>query len=160
MYRVTRRIAAVAALLALAACGAGRDGDARDISVPIHSLADYGPARLAGTWHRVAGTPACPPGGPVTFADSGGRLTASGTLCGARLRGPVAFAAPGRFAASPIAEPLWVLWADADDRTLVLGTQSGRIGAILDRAPGASPDRLRAAREILAWNGYRPGSVN
>ncbi|MFA7434507.1 MAG: lipocalin [Gemmobacter sp.] len=158
MYRIAAP-AALAAALALTAC-APHDGPARDTSVPMHSLADYGPARLAGTWHPVAGTAGCRAAGPVRFAESGGRLVAEGTLCGARLRGPVAFTAPGRFSAAPISEPLWVLWADADDRTLVLGTPSGRIGAILDRSPRPSPDRMRAAQEILAWNGYTPGAVD
>jgi apolipoprotein D and lipocalin family protein len=46
-----------------------------------------------------------------------------------------------------------VLWADADYRTLVIGTPDGSFGFILNRG-GFPADRLKAAREILAWNGY------
>ena len=45
----------------------------------------------------------------------------------------------GRFALDGLDEPLWVLWADADMRTLVIGTPSGRLGFIL-----ISQSRMRA----------------
>ena len=46
-----------------------------------------------------------------------------------------------------------MLWADADYRTLVIGTPNGRLGFILNRG-AISADRLVAAWEILDWNGY------
>lgn len=61
-------------------------------------------------------------------------------------------AGPGRFA---IGDQLWwVLWADADYRTLAIGTPSGQFGLILNRDGALPPDRLRAAREIFDFNGY------
>ncbi len=61
-------------------------------------------------------------------------------------------AGPGRFV---IGDQLWwVLWADADYRTLAIGTPSGQFGLILNRDGALPPDRLRAAREIFDFNGY------
>ena len=61
---------------------------------------------------------------------------------------------PGRFALAGWPDPIWVLWADADLRTLVLGTPSGRFGMIFNRDGALPADRLTAARAVLAWNGY------
>ena len=65
---------------------------------------------------------------------------------------------PGRLtpakAASPLNREWWVLWADVDLRTLVIGTPDGSFGFILNRGGPLPPDRLTAARDILDWNGY------
>jgi apolipoprotein D and lipocalin family protein len=66
--------------------------------------------------------------------------------------GPLQPTGPGRFVIA--GQEWWVLWADGDYRTLVIGTPSGRFGFVLNRAGGISADRMRAAREILEWNGY------
>lgn len=66
---------------------------------------------------------------------------------------------PGRFDLQGIG-PLWVLWADADNRTVVLGTPSGAYGFILNRDPSLPSDRLNAARDILAFNGYDVGKLD
>lgn len=49
---------------------------------------------------------------------------------------------------------IWVLWIAEDGGTAVIGAPSGRFGRILNRGPDIRPDRLRAAREVLAFNGY------
>jgi apolipoprotein D and lipocalin family protein len=51
-------------------------------------------------------------------------------------------------------DPIWVIWVDEDHRTAVLGTPSGRFGMIINRTKTLRSDRLKAAREILAFNGY------
>ena len=51
-------------------------------------------------------------------------------------------------------QPWWVLWADTDYRTLVIGTPSGAFGFVLNRGGLLPEDRLRSAREVLAWNRY------
>lgn len=137
----------------------------RDTKTPIYSNAVLDPARLQGSWRQVggfAGTEGGCEGGQVTFGvPQGGRLPVVADLCldGARqaFRGEAGITGPGRFALAgaegALAEPWWVLWADHDDRSLVIGTPSGRMGFVLDRGrmPG---DRIAAAREILDWNGY------
>ncbi|MEZ5912411.1 MAG: hypothetical protein R3D84_09475 [Paracoccaceae bacterium] len=85
------------------------------------------------------------------------RLTLSG--CAGTAKTALArIEAPGRFrpALGGVAgQSWWVLWLDSGARTLVVGTPSGDFGAILDREGAAiPPDRMQAAREVLAFNGY------
>ena len=54
----------------------------------------------------------------------------------------------------PFAADYWVLWVDDDYRTAVVGVPSGRAGWILSRTPDLPEDRLEAARDVLAFNGY------
>ncbi len=49
---------------------------------------------------------------------------------------------------------LWVIWVDDDFRTAAIGTPDGSYGWLIDRKPTGGADRLRAAREILDFNGY------
>lgn len=126
---------------------------------PIYSNAVMENARLAGKWAQVAtfgATGDCKAGGADISQAAGGlqvvyRLCQSGNdMQGAGALVPVG---PGRFQAPGQPSTWWVLWADADYRTLVIGTPDGRLGFILNRGPFPS-DRIKAAREILDWNGY------
>ena len=129
----------------------------RDAGAPIYSSAVLDPARLAGHWVQVA-----------TFAPGGraqcgpGRLDVSGAqaswnlcLAGGTVRGsgPMVPGKPGRFdvAGMPV---WWVLWADADYRTMVIGTPSGSMGFVLNRDAALPADRRKAVRDILNFNGY------
>lgn len=49
---------------------------------------------------------------------------------------------------------LWVLWVDEGFRTAVIGNPAGTFAWIIDRAPKGGADRIKAAREILDFNGY------
>lgn len=139
----------------------------RTPGTPIYSNAVTAPGALAGDWRQVAdfvapGAPPCAAGGLTIAEDATGlRIAADLCLAGrvARHSGPVQITGPGRLRATG-ADPAglgvewWVLWVDADLRTLVLGTPSGRYGMILNRDAVLPPDRAAAARDILAWNGY------
>lgn len=72
--------------------------------------------------------------------------------------GPVMAAGPGRFTVGG-GEAWWVLWDEADNRTLVIGTPSGAFGFVLNRDDTISGDRMVAAREILDFNGYDPARL-
>jgi apolipoprotein D and lipocalin family protein len=50
--------------------------------------------------------------------------------------------------------PLWVHWLDVGNRTAAIGDPWGGRVWIMDRTGTSSPDRIRAAREILHWYGY------
>lgn len=125
---------------------------------PIYSSAVLQGDRLAGRWVQVAtfargGQPDCAPGsadikaGQVRWA----LCLPDGTQSGASgFRSDV----PGRFAVAEM-EAWWVLWADADYRTLVIGTPSGRFGFVLNRVAALPADRRQAVRDILRFNGYR-----
>jgi len=146
----------LAGLLALAGCDAGQTGF-RDTRAEMTSLVAFDPARFAGAWIEVAaiGRPAgtrwqVDPGGDGTLAVTTSRDGAGqGRVVG-----------PGRLALSQFDAPLWVLWADAGMRTVVIGTPDGRFAMVLDRAAASTNDRLRAAREVLAWNGYDLAVLN
>ena len=155
----------LALLFLLAACTATvapvTVGRYRDVAKPIYSNAQLDAARLVGRWAQVAdfgpAVPACEPGGvEITKASAG--LTVVYRLCqsGREMRGAGAMqpAGPGRFAVQDQPGPWWILWADVDYRTLVIGTPSGQLGFILNRDGALPADRLVAAREILDWNGY------
>lgn len=49
---------------------------------------------------------------------------------------------------------LWVLWSDVSNTTLILADPHGQLAWILHRSPRIPQDRLRAARDILEFNGY------
>jgi apolipoprotein D and lipocalin family protein len=150
-------------LLLLAACAAAPSGY-RAGDAAISSMAVLDPAQLSGEWVEVAGFFA--PGQGCALGDLRLSLRADGGLnaelagcpggSAAGIAGPrrADRVAPGRIAVAGLADPLWLLWVDGDYRTMVVGTPSGRIGAVLNRPGGVGADRLAAAREILDWNGY------
>jgi apolipoprotein D and lipocalin family protein len=154
------------ALLLLAACtSTGREISAyRNPEAPIWSAAAFAPAQVTGRWQQVAGFAAeaggCR-GGAVTVDPAPGGFAVKGTLClDGKARKVDALArpvGPGRLSVEG-QEDWWVLWVDEGYRTLAVGTPSGRFGFVLDR--GAIPlDRLAAAGEVFAFNGYRAGRL-
>ena len=145
-------------VLVLAACvGRSPDqpqGNFRPNGGQVYSSAVLDVAKLPGRWQQVAtfGPAICKAGG-VDIKPGG---AASFRLClggrdvkGAGQMRPVG---PGRFAIA--GQEWWVLWADGDYRTLVVGHPSGKFGFVLNRGGAISSDRMTAAREILDWNGY------
>ncbi len=127
----------------------------------MYSNAVLEPSRLVGRWVQVADfstkSGSCAPGG-VEVSKAAMGLAVAYRLClsGNVVQGSGAMVpdGPGRFGVPGQPGPWWVLWADADYRTLVIGTPNGRLGFILNRDGALPPDRLVAAREILDWNGY------
>ena len=163
MHRLTRFAALFVVAQMLISCvsqGTGPlpQGAFRPKDAAIYSSAVLEPARLVGRWQQVGGfgpPGACKPGG-VEISRGAGGLRAVWRLClgGQESRGnaPMQPAGPGRFEVA--GQAWWGLWADGDYRTLAIGTPDGGFGFVLDRSGGISADRMRAAREILAWNGY------
>lgn len=124
----------------------------RDTSRQVYSIAGLEPGRIQGEWQQMAGFGSACRGGSIAI----GPVTQyalclpSGVKVG---QGPMTAGVPGRFDL-PGVGPFWVLWADADNRTMVIGAPSGRYGMILNRGSSLPPDRLKAARDILRFNGY------
>lgn len=150
--------------LALAGCAAAPTPAPgfRDPAVPMFSSAAFDSARLPGPWVQAAafadaGT-ACGAGG----ADIGPDGAATLRLClngrDVMAQGRLVPVGPGRFAlqgdVGPLAQVWWVVWVDADYRTLAVGTPSGDWGFVLNRGGVLPEDRLRAAAEIFDFNGY------
>ncbi|CTQ49949.1 lipocalin family protein [Jannaschia donghaensis] len=153
-----------ALVVALVACQptsveTGARATFRDQNVQIASKADFDATRFAGDWYEVArfpGTRGCAgarlhfeagvnslrrtarcPDGPVSILDAAvsplGRLT---------------------LAEGSETHSVWVLWTDTTYRTAVLVVPDGAGGQILNRTPRLPVDRLRAALEVLDFNGF------
>lgn len=119
----------------------------------MRSIADFRQSGLDGQWIEVAGFPRarCTPGS-VDFSQDGTRTSAASCFL-PMPSGAVTPSGLGRFTVG--GQEYWVLWVDADYRTLVLGTPSGAFGAVLNRGGPIPPDRMRAAERVLDFNGYR-----
>ena len=160
------RLIVIAALAALAGCGAKAPAGAyRSDAAQIASNALFDPARFADVWH-VAGAygaeATCGPLAETWVLTGPASYRVTGTACGPN--GARAFATtaavtgPGRIDRD--GQTLWVLWVDADYRVVVIGTPDGRFGRILSRTPQVRPDLMAAAREVLDFNGYDPARLS
>ena len=145
--------------LMLAACAVKPEPEPvfRGVGTPIYSIAALRADQISGHWVQIAtfapgGQPACG-AGSVDIAAGQARwdlCLASGEVAGS---GPMTATVAGRLDLKGMPS-WWVLWADTDGRTLVVGTPSGRMGFILNREADMPADRLRAARDILQFNHY------
>ena len=157
------RILALVLSLMLAGCG----GSFRDPNVNLSSIGVFDPEKYAGLWYEVASYP--------TFFQSGcTNTTAEYQIVGdgvlsvrnrclkegipTVIDGRATVSGPGRLTIRldgvPVSASYWVLWVDEGYRTAVVGVPSGRAAWILNRTPDIPPDRLAAARDVLAFTGY------
>ncbi|NNE82031.1 MAG: lipocalin family protein [Silicimonas sp.] len=146
---------------------AGCAGGYRDTSVGMTSMAVFDPARYAGTWYEVASFPTpfqrgCTDTRAEYAVRADGALSVRNTCLkdGAVsvIGGEAQIVGPGRLKVRldgvPVQADYWVLWVDEGYRTAAVGVPSGRAGWILNRTETIPPDRLKAAREVLRFNGY------
>ncbi len=142
----------------------------RDRDVPISSQVNFDPARYLGVWYEVARFPVPFEAGCVGVTAEYGPVDADTisvkNTCRAPdgsvksvIEGTADVVGRGRLAVKFPSVPFgaadyWVLWVDEGYRTAVVGAPNGRSGWILNRTPQIPADRLAAAREILAFNGY------
>ncbi len=159
------------ALVLLTACSAPDQdprvapGMLRNPTAPIASQADVTQARLSASWivrQQFVGAPA-PLGSTLTLAPAGPagdlRLQATGANCAAcPVTETLLKTGPGRWRAAgdtqfPTDE-LWALWMDGDNRTVAIGTPTGRFAWIMDRQAEGGADRIASARDILDWYGF------
>lgn len=96
------------------------------------------PDRFAGDWQVVARFGDTPVG-PMRFDPARGDLTDPDT---------------GQSYEINKKNGVVVMWVDEGFRTAALGTFDGRTGFILDRTAQSAPDRVTAAREIMAFYGW------
>ncbi len=170
MYQLMRFFILALTCLALAGCTVFPSY--RDTDVQLTSMAVLDPARYAGLWYEVASYDAPFQAGctntraEYTLRDDGtfdvlNTCKRNGAL--SQIGGAAWIVGPGRLKVNldgvPLAADYWVLWVDEGYRTAVVGTPSGRAGWILNREPEIPADRLAAAREVLAFNGYDLGPL-
>lgn len=150
---------AFAICLMLGACGSAEQvplpqDSFRTPSAPISSTTRVDPARLSGAWRVTAAFASAKgtlPPVQLQFAASatGLRVEQSGWMMPA---GVYASQMPGRY--SRLGGPeIWLLWVDDDWRTAAMASPDGRLGWIMERGQ-QTPDRQKAAREILNWMGF------
>ncbi len=156
----------LALLLGLAACAAPmREPSFRPHGGGIYSTAGLDPARIMGRWHEVAGfydptRSGCASGLTQVAPGSAGTLRLTIGDCagiGARTVTALPADAAGRYRPDlpgRLGDTWWVLWVGSDNDVMVIGTPSGRFGAILSRTPTLRPDLYEAARQVLDFNGY------
>lgn len=144
-----RALILAALLSGLAGCAA-QTGH-RDANAPIAAIVSFDPARFVGTWNEIAAIGRSPGARWQVTQGAGGSFSIATTRDGS---GTARLVGPGRIEATNFPVPLWVLWVDSGYRTMAIGTPDGRFAMLLDREPALPPDRMNAAREVLAWNGY------
>lgn len=158
---VRTALAAGLSLLLSGCLGGGGFEFHRDTSRAISSTTRFEADRFAGKW--VIRGEFTHPGekplfGAVTFergADGIVGLRVKNKVGGqeryaARMksRGRIIVGTP------PYGTEYWVLWIDADYRTAAVGTPSGSFGWIIDRKASGGEDRIKAAADIMRFNGY------
>lgn len=152
-------------LLALGACAPPappQPGSIRNPAAMISSAALFDPQRFGGSWRVVqTAAPGCGGARQDWLWDGRGAYALSGVDCAglvpARLKGRAVLSGPGgRLTPSGGygEEPVFVLWVDQDYRVAALGTPSGRWAVVLSRQMPPRDDLLKAAREVLDFNGY------
>ena len=166
------RLTAAAALLALGACAApvpspvSTGPSFRDQTAAIGVTSRYNAKDFEGLWYVRAGFD--PDIGRMALRmmeTPAGRVMRLGVfvcdaagVCGDFAEDlPVRTLGPGRFVVTmPDGQnrEIWVLWVDEGFRTAVLGNKSGEFGWIIDRSTTGGAGRIKAAREILDFNGY------
>lgn len=154
------------AVMLLAGCAAepvATPGGYRDPAVAITSSTRFDAAKFAGDWIVIEEFTALAPR-PVQlrFRPDGAGYNFSVTFLDSNEAPPsgippfipYAITGPGQMEADGPAHVMWVLWVDEDHRTAVLGNPEGTMGRIINRTPRVRADRLKAAREVMAFNGY------
>ena len=141
----------------------------RDQSVAVTSIAGFDAARFAGTWRVVARLAA--EGDPAgTMSETFDMARTKDGFAVRHVYGKcdklecvhvqtqelAKLAANGRFSMKHqgIAAEHWVHWVDGDFRVAAVGTPDGTFGWIMARSPKPRGDLVKAAKEILHWQGY------
>ncbi|WP_371169092.1 lipocalin family protein [Aliiroseovarius sp. 2305UL8-7] len=158
------RLSGAATLVSgVAACVGGGAGVEfhRNKTRSLSSTTRFEPARFAGRWvirGEFVYPGEKPSYGAVNFTEAGGKITALDVYgpSGLLERYPAKQPTPGRIVvgAAPFDTQYWVLWVDADYRTAAIGTPSGSFGWIIDRSKSGGADRIKAAGDVLGFNGY------
>ncbi|MFK7835398.1 MAG: lipocalin [Sulfitobacter sp.] len=147
------RVAGAAALLALAGCSSQvvpvAEIGLRNPTATLAGTTRFNVGDFAGEWVTVRCLGQCAPSVRYVVATDGVFVRETSTA-----RTPYTQSAPGILREMGGDGILVVMWVDEGFRTAAVGDADGRWAAILDRRATSSPDRIRAAEEILDFNGW------
>ena len=152
-------VMAMVALGALAGCASEviprvEVGFLRNPTTPIGGASRFESARFAGEWQTVACIGTCVASERFIVATDGVYLReAEGQQT------PYLISAPGVLRQMGGDATLVVMWVDEGFRTAAIGDAGGRWAAVIDRTGGGGADRLKAATEILDFNGWDTGKL-
>ncbi|MBM1761929.1 lipocalin [Sulfitobacter geojensis] len=151
---VHRRIAAFAIAAALAGCAAEPPAPElviglRNPTVAFGGTSRFSAERFAGAWETVACLGSCVKSERYVQATEGVYLRRTGDV-----ETPFLISAPGVLREMGGDDRLVVMWVDEGFRTAAIGDADGRWAAILNRNRKPARDRIKAATEILDFNGW------
>ncbi|MEL7131748.1 MAG: hypothetical protein AAGK77_04975 [Pseudomonadota bacterium] len=141
----------------LAACTPGARNDTlslRDPTVSIGAISRFEQDRFAGRWQVEA---AAGDWALRTFVAAGSGWSENG---GAQT-GQVSLLGRGIFRIAyddASTRDVWVVWIDPDHNTAALGDPDGQFGVVATRVGARRSDQIRAAEQVLDFNGYRTGT--
>ncbi|WP_370400831.1 hypothetical protein [Sulfitobacter sp. JB4-11] len=147
-----RAFLAVSTALLLGACAAPLSEQKTDLRNPDAILAGttrFDKVRFAGDWQTLACIGACADASTYVVATDDAYVRVAGD-------GQTGFdvTAPGVLRERGGGQTLVVMWVDDGFRTAAVGDAAGTWAAVIDRARPGSADRIRAATEILDFNGW------
>lgn len=121
----------------------------RNPTVPFGGASRFDANRFAGAWATMACLGRCAREVRYGPAADGSYLREAAGQTTSYL-----VSAPGILRAIGSQDRLVVMWVDEGFRTAVVGDADGRWAAILNRGRKPAPDRIKAATEILDFNGW------
>ena len=151
--RVLRRGAALAALFLLAGCDLPGQKDVavgyRNPTVTLAATTRFDADRFMGDWQTVACIGTCATRARYVELTEGvfRRETTSGVTS-------YMISPPGVMREMGGDETLVVMWVDEGFRTAAIGDADGRWAAVIDRTGHGGADRVKAAIEVLDFNGW------
>lgn len=169
---ILRRTLIVLLALGLAACNAPQNSaieagpSYRDQKTLIGVTSRFDERKFEGLWHLRGYLPEAERFDQMTFRVDGTgptiRLGANvcdaAGICGQSAEDlATKRAGKGRYIIDTLSgekRRVWVLWVDEGFRTAVVGNPEGSFAWIIDRSAKGGADRIKAAREILDFNGY------
>lgn len=142
--------------LVLAACSdvvpdGGDPSLIRNPTVPIGAITRFDAALFDGQWDVIETA-----GGAWDLRAF--EIAANSTQWRGTSAGVLTLRAPGILQiayADGAVRDIWIVWIDPDHQTAAIGDPEGRFGFVATRSGRARADQIKAARQVLDFNGYR-----
>ncbi|MEX0369467.1 MAG: hypothetical protein AB3N09_02480 [Tateyamaria sp.] len=157
-YRLVTWLALAMLLFGVLACSKTAVEDPRLLrnpTVPIGAITRFDPARFDGAW--IVDSTAGGTWHMRSFRVSGSRWQEQ-VRTGATRTATTESLGPGVLRIlydDQSSRDVWVVWIDPDHQTAALGDPEGAFGFVATKAGKRRADQVRAAEQVLDFNGYR-----